>query len=1511
MRSGEPTAAPTRPRWRRAVRMAGIAMAVLSAMILLLIGGLHTDRARAELRSQLVSALASSFPGGAQLGAVEGSVLGELVLRRLVIFDRLHRPAISIDELRVNLSLPSLLRHTLKLEHVRAEGVTVLAYQEAEQLNLATLLAPSTGPSTWEVALDRFELRRGAITLTRSHGVAVAIDHVDDLAVAAALTMTRDGALRVQLKGSARWRERGSLATLSGQLRAQAGAVEIDTAEMTLGDLRAALRDVRYAGRSEVTATVDLHAGRGALRQLQPQLAYSPAIDLTLTVAPAFPGLLYLRARGRSEHSDLGASFLLHPTAPRPKLLGLLQLGDLPLAALLGRAAPAAPFALAVPSASLMLALEVGGDGSLDSASGSLRLVADAVAGPFRLPALTIVGAVERRRINAELLAATGGSHLRGRVDAELAADGAIALRTATLSGHLEGSDVPDPLRANLPGAARLAGIIDLALQASGRLAGPQSQLAVTATVAGRALRYGDWSVGKLAIAVQASDLFAGLLDRVAIEASTLAAQGKPFADLALVARGATADRLSVEVAARPRLGARWSAKVGAEVRRDRSAAAIIIALREYRARAAGLDLVGRGGVIELGRAHLAIERVALSGIGGRLSIDARRDAARLEGDLTLVGIDLATLAAAVPQLAGLAGRIELRARGSWGSGATGARLTGTIRGLITGQASSAIDADLELALRPDRLHLELDAHSAEIGALTARIDVVPPRDLLDLAAWQRLPRTAFEHARIEAPHLELSALGRALAIPVADGIAALRVDLTTGIGVVEVTTRRLLIAAVPAAVDLTVSLTLDASSSALLELRATLADQITAIVSSQLTIAALPLQPAAWKGTRDQWQRAHLEVQPFVADAVLAQRLGLGDWRGRAAASFDFDLAAGRLLGHLALDDIRNHPMSHPAALTADFTWADGTAQVSARAALAGAPVLTVQAETALALDQLRTVDWQRLAVRGRATLGPVELPLLLAALDDAEVLPPRVRGGTGVTGSLRGSATFSGPLSAPIFDLDTAVRDVGRGRAKLRELRVQAHYRQGAVRAEITGSQPQGGTVHGVAEVAIADLSTATVAVKAHAFDLLPLAQLVPRALLGVSGTLDADLQVIGLRPASARVAGTLTLRKVRWPLANQLGVLTEGAATLTFTPGQVQAAIDGKVESGKVAMRASAALDGMLPRSAVVDLTITDLAVINTLAPKIDGTLHAEGRLDGTRWKVDARVSKGSIRVPSQQGRELHPVGSPGDLVFVANARTLKQPKRSLAASARSWAGGRVLAPWAEIALTIDPFTVRSPQLTGAVQGKVDLAIANDGLSVDGAIAVSRGNVKLFGRLYQIQRAAVTFDGSIDPAIDIRLSYDFPQLSMLVAVRGRLSNPQLDLSSDPASYTEAQLLGFVLGGAPGASGRDSRDAVSGVAAAVASQTLGGFLTRQLPVRIDVLGYQPQTLTTSASVVAGTWLTEKLLLLLRSRSDPRPLENSAEGELQYWLRRGLLLDGVAGDRGSFSLDLLWNRRW
>lgn len=294
---------PTRPR-RRVGRWIGRGLLGLLATLVLLVGGalalLHTSWGREVLRQQIVSVLRDTFPGGAELGPLGGSPLGTMTASGLVIFDPQHRPAIAIDRARIDLGLLALLRHTIQLEEISADGVIVQAFQEGppeqQVLNLTQLMKPSDPndqPSTWRIQLDDVRLTRASVVLTRPNAErpgAVVVDHFDELAIAGALTMEPRGPLSAQLDASGRWRERRASATVQAKARVLEGVVEVAAADASFGGLRAAIRDLRYAGPSNVAGTVQMVAAEGALRELLANRA--AARPLFVLLGPATPAAL-------------------------------------------------------------------------------------------------------------------------------------------------------------------------------------------------------------------------------------------------------------------------------------------------------------------------------------------------------------------------------------------------------------------------------------------------------------------------------------------------------------------------------------------------------------------------------------------------------------------------------------------------------------------------------------------------------------------------------------------------------------------------------------------------------------------------------------------------------------------------------------------------------------------------------------------------------------------------------------------------------------------------------------------------------------------------------------------------------------------------------------------------------------------------------------------------------------------------------------------------------------------
>ena len=356
-------------------------------------------------------------------------------------------------------------------------------------------------------------------------------------------------------------------------------------------------------------------------------------------------------------------------------------------------------------------------------------------------------------------------------------------------------------------------------------------------------------------------------------------------------------------------------------------------------------------------------------------------------------------------------------------------------------------------------------------------------------------------------------------------------------------------------------------------------------------------------------------------------------------------------------------------------------------------------------------------------------------------------------------------------------------------------------------------------------------------------------------------------------------------------------------------MKANITGALESGRVEAVATATLDGVMPRTGKVDVTVRNLELITATAPRVDGKLHADIRYDGAQVKIDARVTDGEVRSRATKGRALHPSNLPPDMVFASTASGADPPKPAVA-KVRDFVGAAPVEPFLLVTLRVEPVSVTMPELRGDVTGRFDIAVGVDGASLQGQLEVNRGDVELLERRYRLRRARVTFDGGFDPLLDIQLERDLPALTLYASITGRLSSP-LKLSSDPPNYTEGQLLSFAISDTAAATGNETADAASNLLAAVASQTLLSYITPILPVRLDVVAYEPASASTSRAFVFGRWITRKLLVLYRNRAEARPNENVNEAEAEYWLNQRVLLEGVAGDRGVLGLDLLWTRRW
>lgn len=1077
----------------------------------------------------------------------------------------------------------------------------------------------------------------------------------------------------------------------------------------------------------------------------------------------------------------------------------------------------------------------------------------------------------ERRGVATVRARGTGEGELRADLDAVFLVDGeALYLG----GGRLDAST--SDLAAAIGGDAPVAGRATAVVAAHGRLAPGRPELLGTARIVGRDL----------------------VIDRRPAGDLYLDARSRPDGAIAVRARSVppwTPFRLDVDAVVR--LGAD-------EVR---------VALGEHRLRTYGVDWFGRGGEVAIRGDKVQVARLRTTIAKGHLVVDGTyqhggRHAGDFATSIHLDHLDLETIDRSLRLREPLRGRVDAQVhvvkRGRRWYGSVG----GDADQLVIREGAEPIDVRAEARLAPGGVRIDASVTGRRVGTATVDVDVVAPRRLEDPAAWTRLERDAIRRGRIVLDRLDLAALGDLAGRDPQGATLEGRVDgeltLTATESHGRIVATGVRNGEIPAPLDAVLTIDQVGAETVTAQLTATVREVGTAHGEATVAIPARPFDLAAWAGIDAGAVRgATIWTDTLVLDRRRSELLGLGEtYAGRGNLRIEIAAGLRSLTAHLAVDDLRGGPLARPVDLRIEAAGDAGGATATLTGAVAGTQVLTGEAEVTVELEALR---------RGRVALRDVPVTGTLVVDSKLRPLAAALGRDQRLVGTVDATVTVAGTLGAPTATAAVELAGVGVGKARLRSMTVDATWDGRIVAAAARGSQRDGGWLRIDARADVENLSAATAAIEADGFDLHPLAQLGPSRFVGIAGLLDADLQVRGLDPATARVDGTARLEEARLPLGGTVGTLRDGAITLSLRGGKLAVRGEGRIGAGRARLKMNAILRGMTPRRGDLDLSVEGITLIGEVQPRVSGRVVAKLGRDGGGWKVDSTVREARVVVPEGEGVPLHEPGLPEDMVIIENGR----PAPSAIEPEDTWKdllGKRPTAPWMKVAIAIQPVRVETPEFRGKIGGELVFTIGDDGIAVDGELEATTGSVALFDRRYRIDHAAVNFDGSVDPLLDLQLIHEFPQVTMFVAVRGRLSQPDLELSSRPATYTEGQLLSFLLGGSPGMNpGSEVRDAASGVASALLSKKIGGYVGDYLPVEVDVLRFEAATASSSAAFTVGKWLSRRLFVAYRRRLDARTDQNAGEAEVEYWLRPEILVEATVGDRGHHDADLLWLKRW
>jgi uncharacterized protein involved in outer membrane biogenesis len=1494
-------------------------IAVLAIMVAGAVAVMHTSWGREIIRTRIERQLQATLIGGGRLGHVEGSPLGELILHDLVLNGPDGQPAISVKTLAIDLRFVPLLSRQVHISGLTAEDVDIdLRRDDRGDLQIQHLTRPgpkSPPKSTWSVALPKVAIRRAHVRFDT--GTDQMNDETNDemnfdgLALDARAVLPYEGPIDASFELRGTWRERAAAGLdLRAVVHAGDRGLAVPSLSMRVGDVSARGHEILIgaaeAGQGPVVGgTVTIDAGAAAVARLVPDVQLPADVAVTVTATPvAGRPLTELAITGRIDQTELQVTGTADLAATHVR--GEFSTDALDVTKLTGGKVSGSA------AASGVFDVRPGGPRALPVATATIRGWGEIAGVPNTTFEIALRSAGERARVWID---ATGdGAQVKLAANLRVLGD-LLAIEHATL--HATASDAA---RAS-GGKAPVDGALRADLAASGTLR-PAPSLAVSGTIEGRRVRVQDLSVAALHVAIDAERLPHRPLGRARVQLVELVRGDLQLGELSVEAADRVDGKVWVAVRSRPKQSP-WLFDADALVTppgRPGVGTVVVDLLRHHVRAGSGTDWTGRTGHLEIRPARIVLRDLVSASSAGRLALAGSSErAGRRRGDL-VANIDAKALSLddlATAYRGTLDAHVAVARRGGAWQGEVEIDGTQIATGASLDPSAPVpvIDTHVRAALHGTQLTVAADARSPGLGSARLALDLEAPATIADPRAWKRLDRGAIRTADLTLQGIDA---GRAAALAGLGGEYAGRIDgairasaaTTSG----RITARNMVapplrgLGAVSAVFDL--AQTTPTRFTPALVVTAEGIGKISA--QAQLELPDRLLDPAAWDLLgRTVLRGASLRTENVAIDPALLARLGVTrKLHGGVGIAVDLGEAGRTMRAAIDITGLRGAPIVQPidVHLAAETDGRETTTSLSIKAGKAGdATLLAAQGRLPVSVVELAM---QRRGAPQVLRATPLAATVKLASADAARLLA--VFGRTEViAGRIDGSIEIGGTLGQPTTNATIVATGLqvppgpgGKPVRTVERLTVVGRWDGSAAKLDLDGVESDGGTL----QVSLAGrpeaLHEATLTIKAEKFDLVPLLAFVPGPAGGSAGRLDADLAFTGLDLRTSRITGELHLLDARVPLTPAIGTMRQAKIDAVIADQKVQLSVDGKLGSGSASVTGSVALEGAVPSAGKAKLVLRKVSPIGAVEPQVTADITATLSRVQNQWRAHLAVDDGMVVVPSDRGEALRSVGAPPDMLFASDVRL----------AGRSRARQAPASPTFLVTIALGSTRVESEEFRGLIRGRLEIRANGRSLGMFGGIEADRGDLDLFGRRYAVERAGVHFDGSLDPLLDIRITHEFPEVITVTEVGGRLSRPELRLTSDPGTYSQAQLLGFLLGGEPGGGDPQSGAATDKVASAGASfvaNKIGDYVRKALPIDIDVLRYEAASASSSAAVTVGTWVTRSLFLAYRQRLSARADENTGEGELEYWLARRILLEGTVGNRGYHGIDLLWRRRY
>jgi hypothetical protein len=1496
-----------------------VALALMLVVVALIV--VHTDWGREQLRERVEAALNSSFPGGAKVGKIEGSVLGELTVRDVELHSIDGKPAITIGSLQLEAELLPLFGKTARIEHLLAEDVRIVAGN-------APLTKPDddaddgsdSEPSAWSIELPAIEVRRAKLEVA---GQAMTLDQIE---MSGSVGLPAGKPIDAKLAGTGKWRERGLPVVFEATL-AIGDSISIPTGNVSIGGVEVTATAL-VVDPAHPTGRIDVTGPAAAIAAIAPGVELPDEVALAITASTPAGGGTQLEIEG-----SLGATRVrgaIRGDAVAKTADGFIGIEAIDLAKLTrGRATGHGEVALVVHADRAGVRGVAGIRGTAEGVPASdATIFIDSTWQTASLIALVA-------NHHARAVAVATGSRVGSRVELASARVVARGKDLAAATGNRVAVTSRGDVRA------------EVWLDKPGTLA-PALELDVSGKLGGKAIAYDDLRVGSLAAT------FGGKVHErtgwARADVRGVVRAGEPLGRALVNAKYLKDGRIRTTVTAFP-AAADVVVAAGAEVTLGE---VVEVAIGNHRITpSTGKPWTGKGGRISIGKDKVTVRGFTTTNGSGRAGVSATIVPATGALDATVEASELPASAIDATYRGTGSGKLELKRRGRRWDG------TGTfeVAELVLAPDAPVLDGKAVIGIHGRNVTVDVRGKSPSIGAVRFELDVDGPRDVTDVVAWRRLERDAVRSATLTVEQVDLAS-----ATPTGG-----KIDGNIRLGSVEATPNdrlnRIEVKGVQTPLGLAEGVvTISPMGNDLFaSWNALVSDLGEAKVNVRITIPEHPFDPLAWKQLgRGVVRSVVASFDDIAIDPAKLAKLGVtAPYKGRA----NVRLAMGTAATTAKLDvDVRGieggvlvKPLDVHLEASTDSTdttvcaWVARTvvrakdertseqaldcAKSGGLAAGAGGPPNLIELKNVripVTFSTWLNAPKTALAAKleGKLLVPSQSVPELMTLVGRSDFIAKP-------TSTLDGTITFTGTLGKPgahgaitARNLELRTDVAGRKIPELKELKVVARWDGIGGKIDVTALESDHADPTKKKELIasatgrIDQLAAAVVTVRARELDLAPLAAFLPGELAASTGILRGTMIVDGLDLATSRIRGDLHLEHAQIPIAPVIGTLRDTRASVLMADSGITLKANGILNACRkepeqkrpctenVTLRAEAPND---LSTLTANLTVMQISPLAEFEPIINGKARLALRRTGRKWTGEIVVFGATVFVPESVADDLLEADDPSDVYFVE-----KPPPESLFRRTRE-----PKFTWLDARVRIEPTAIRVPEygVTAAVKTSDLRLLVGDTIGLEGKIYVERGAADdIFGRRYQIERnAIVTFERTLDPVVDLAMSSQLGDLLLNVKVQGKPSDadfPKLTFASDPPGrYNEGELFGFFLGGEPGGdAAAQAKEAGLGVGASVLSQYVARQVKKYMPKRLtlDVIKCEAATSAVGASCTLGKrFLDDELYIAYKRRLAALPNENADEAQIQYYLSREWFLEGVGGSANIIGADLLWRRRW